>query len=99
MPALATTVCVLLVFFPALFIWTFATFPFLSRKYRYPFSLFTPVLAKVQMKRAGKKTSKAQTVVAKAGISRKSGYLYYIDRQGNVCEAKMQRGGKRRKKR
>ena len=56
-------------------------------------------VAKVQMKRAGKKTSKTQTVVAKVGIKRKSGYLYYIDSKGNVCEAKMQRGGKRKKKR
>ncbi|MBS3131208.1 hypothetical protein J4212_02130 [Candidatus Woesearchaeota archaeon] len=55
-------------------------------------------VAKVQMKRAGKKTSKAQVVVAKAGIKRKSGYLYYIDSKGNVCEAKMQRGRKRAKK-
>ena len=51
------------------------------------------------MARAGKKTSKTQTVVAKTGIKRKSGFLYYIDRSGNVCEAKMQRGGKRKKKR
>ena len=55
-------------------------------------------VAKVQMKRAGKKTSKKQTVVAKTGITRKSGYLYYIDKKGNVCEAKMQRGRKRSKK-
>ena len=55
-------------------------------------------VAKVQMKRAGKKTSRTQTVVAKAGIKRKTGYLYYIDGKGNVCEAKMQRGGKRRRK-
>ena len=56
-------------------------------------------VAKVQMKRAGKKTSKKQTVVAKAGIKRKVGYLYYIDKKGNVCEAKMQRGRKKKKKR
>jgi hypothetical protein len=56
-------------------------------------------VAKVQMKRAGKKTSKKQTVVAKAGIKRKVGYLYYIDKKGNVCEAKMQRGGRKKKKR
>ena len=55
-------------------------------------------VAKVQMKRAGKRTSKKQTVVAKVGIKRKSGYLYYIDKKGNVCEAKMQRGGKKKKK-
>jgi len=56
-------------------------------------------VAKVQMKRAGKKTSKSQTVVAKVGVKRKSGYLYYIDSKGNVCEAKMQRGGRKKKKR
>ena len=56
-------------------------------------------VAKVQMKRAGKKTSKKQTVVAKIGIKRKKGYLYYIDKKGNVCEAKMQRGGRRKKRR
>jgi|TARA_Y100000310_G_C20660078_1_gene804253 hypothetical protein len=55
-------------------------------------------VAKVQMKRAGKKTSKKQTVVAKVGIKRKSGYLYYIDKKGHVCEAKMQRGGRKKKK-
>ena len=55
-------------------------------------------VAKVQMKRAGKKTSKKQTVIAKVGIKRKSGYLYYIDKKGHVCEAKMQRGGRKKKK-
>ena len=56
-------------------------------------------VAKVQMKRAGKKTSKKQTVVAKEGIKRKVGYLYYIDKKGNVCEAKMQRGGRKKRRR
>ena len=56
-------------------------------------------VAKVQMKRAGKKTSKKQTVVAKTGIKRKSGYLYYIDKKGNVAEAKMQRGGRKKRRR
>ena len=55
-------------------------------------------VAKVQMKRAGRKTNKKQTVVAKCGIKRKVGYLYYLDKKGNVCEAKMQRGGKRRRR-
>jgi len=55
-------------------------------------------VAKVQMARAGKKTSKKQQVVAKVGIKRKSGFLYYLDKKGNVCEAKMKRGGKRKKK-
>ena len=37
-------------------------------------------------------------VIAKAVIKRKPGYLYYVDGKGNVCEAKMARGGKKRKK-
>ena len=37
-------------------------------------------------------------VIKKNVITRKKGYLYYIDGQGNVCEAKMARGGKKKKK-
>ena len=37
-------------------------------------------------------------VVKKNVIKRKPGYLYYVDGAGNVCEAKMSRGGKRKKK-
>lgn len=37
-------------------------------------------------------------VIAKKVIIRKPGYLYYVDGQGNVCEAKMARGGKKKKK-
>ncbi|MCK4647537.1 hypothetical protein KAT24_01240 [Candidatus Pacearchaeota archaeon] len=37
-------------------------------------------------------------VVKKNVIKRKPGYLYYVDGSGNVCEAKMSRGGKRKKK-
>ena len=37
-------------------------------------------------------------VIAKKVIKRKSGYLYYVDGKGNVCEAKMARGGKKKKK-
>ena len=37
-------------------------------------------------------------VVKKNVVTRKSGYLYYVDGSGNVCEAKMSRGGKRKKK-
>jgi hypothetical protein len=54
-------------------------------------------VAKVQMARAGKKTSKKQEVVAKVGVKRKEGYLYYIDKAGNVCEAKMVRGGRKKR--
>ena len=53
-------------------------------------------VAKVAMKRAGKKANKKQTVVAKVGVKRKSGYLYYLDKRGNVAEAKMARGKKKR---
>ena len=37
-------------------------------------------------------------IVVKKVITRKPGFLYYIDGQGNVCEARMARGGKRKKK-
>lgn len=37
-------------------------------------------------------------VIAKNVVSRKPGYLYYVDGKGNVCEAKMARGGKKKKK-
>jgi hypothetical protein len=37
-------------------------------------------------------------VVVKNVVKRKPGHLYYIDAKGNVCEAKMSRGGKRKKK-
>ncbi|OGS44702.1 MAG: hypothetical protein A2539_03175 [Elusimicrobia bacterium RIFOXYD2_FULL_34_15] len=33
--------------------------------------------------------------VAKAGVKRADGYLYYIDKQGDVSRAKMARGGKK----
>ncbi|MBS3153426.1 hypothetical protein J4426_02595 [Candidatus Woesearchaeota archaeon] len=36
-------------------------------------------------------------VIARNIVQRKSGYLYYVDGKGNVCEAKMARGGKKRK--
>ena len=36
-------------------------------------------------------------IVAKKVVERKSGYLYYVDGNGNVCEAKMARGGKKKK--
>jgi len=38
------------------------------------------------------------TVLVKNVVKRKPGYLYYVDRKGNVCEAKMARGGRRRKR-
>lgn len=33
--------------------------------------------------------------VAKAGVKREEGYLYYVDKQGDVSRAKMARGGKK----
>lgn len=38
------------------------------------------------------------TILVKNVVKRKPGYLYYVDGKGNVCEAKMSRGGKKRKK-
>ncbi len=37
-------------------------------------------------------------VLVKNVIKRKKGYLYYVDGKGNVCEAKMARGGRKKKK-
>ena len=36
-------------------------------------------------------------VVAKVGVKRKEGYLYFIDKKGNVARAKMARGKKKGK--
>ena len=33
--------------------------------------------------------------IAKAGIKREKGYLYYLDKQGDISRAKMARGGKK----
>ena len=33
--------------------------------------------------------------VAKTGVKRADGYLYFIDKQGDVSRAKMARGGKK----
>lgn len=37
-------------------------------------------------------------VIKKNVVKRKAGYLYYVDGKGNVCEARMSRGGKKKKK-
>ena len=37
-------------------------------------------------------------ILVKGVIKRKPGYLYYVDGKGNVCAAKMARGGKKKKK-
>ncbi len=37
-------------------------------------------------------------VIVKNAVTRKPGHLYYIDGKGNICEAKMSRGGRKKKK-
>lgn len=37
-------------------------------------------------------------VIVRNVVKRKPGHLYYVDGKGNVCEAKMARGGKKKKK-
>jgi len=37
------------------------------------------------------------SIIAKNIVKRKPGFLYYVDGKGNVCEAKMARGGKKKK--
>ena len=37
-------------------------------------------------------------ILVKNVVNRKPGHLYYVDGSGNVCEAKMARGGKKKKK-
>ena len=36
--------------------------------------------------------------VAKVGIKKEPGYLYFVDKQGDISRAKMVRGGKKKKK-
>ena len=36
-------------------------------------------------------------IVVRNAVVRKPGYLYYVDGQGNVCEAKMQHCGRKKK--
>jgi len=36
--------------------------------------------------------------VAKVGVKKEAGYLYFIDKKGNVARAKMVRGGKKKGK-
>jgi hypothetical protein len=43
------------------------------------------------MARAGKGGGNAEKV-ANAGVSRESGYLYFVDKDGDVSRAKMARG-------
>ena len=34
--------------------------------------------------------------VAKAGVKKKPGYLYFVDKKGDVSRAKMARGGRKK---
>ncbi len=36
--------------------------------------------------------------VAKVGIKKERGYLYFVDKKGDVSRAKMARGGRKKKK-
>lgn len=37
-------------------------------------------------------------IVLKKAVKRKQGYLYYIDKDGNICEAKMSKSGRKKKR-
>ncbi|MEM0201423.1 MAG: hypothetical protein QXD23_03385 [Candidatus Micrarchaeaceae archaeon] len=37
-------------------------------------------------------------ILIKDAVKREKGFLYYVDGQRNVCEAKMARGGQKKKK-
>ena len=37
-------------------------------------------------------------IIIKDAVVREKGYLYYVDGQGNVCQALLNRGGSPRKK-
>ena len=36
--------------------------------------------------------------VAKVGVKKQSGYLYFVDKKGDISRAKMARGGRKKKK-
>jgi hypothetical protein len=48
------------------------------------------------MARGGGKGPKGQQKVEKAGVKREDGFLYFIDKQGNVAKVKMARSSGRR---
>lgn len=37
--------------------------------------------------------------VARVGIKKEEGYLYFVDKQGDISRARMVRGGRRRRSR
>jgi len=38
----------------------------------------------------------ASNTVAKVGVKKEKGYLYFVDKKGDVARAKMARGGKKK---
>ena len=36
--------------------------------------------------------------VLRCGIKKENGYLYFVDKQGDISRAKMERGGKKKQK-
>ena len=49
------------------------------------------------MARGGGKAQKGRQKVVKVGVEREEGFLYYIDKKGNVCKVKMKRSRARKK--
>ena len=39
------------------------------------------------------------SIIVKNVVKRKKGFLYYVDKRGNLCEAKMARGGHKKRRR
>ena len=37
-------------------------------------------------------------MIAKAGVKKQAGYLYFVDKRGNIARAKMSRGGRKKGK-
>ena len=46
-------------------------------------------------RKGGKRDNTMGKIIVKDAVARKPGFLYYVDGQGNVCEAKMARSGKK----
>lgn len=36
-------------------------------------------------------------IILEKAVQRKAGYLYYVDGEGNICEAKLARNGRKKK--
>jgi hypothetical protein len=48
--------------------------------------------------RDGEGVTRVAEKVAKVGVKKQAGYLYFVDKQGDISRAKMARGGQRRSK-